>query len=235
MIDTMTLLLLLYIALLLSFTFIAFYAYSLYKEKKEVEETENNIYKIYKKIIKNAHATARQILQSTTAKASQILSETNYVNEQLVKDFDLNLHSVAQTDIDTFKQNSGQFSAEYQQLLQQMKDEYIKEMRQMVGLLTQSISSELKDYKDIVRAETIESQTIIEKRIEDEFEKAQKEIQEYKKQELDKVNQSVQELINSITEKVLGKTIPLADHEQLIMEALEEAHAEGVFSSVSNS
>ena len=62
-----------------------------------------------------------------------------------------------------------------------------------------------------------------------DFAKAQIEIAEYKKHQLSKIDQSMNDVLLKVSGSILGKVIPIRDHQQLIIDALEQAKKEGMF------
>lgn len=59
--------------------------------------------------------------------------------------------------------------------------------------------------------------------------KAQDEIQLYKENQMEGIDAEVQAIIDRVAPEVLGKTINLDEHEQLVWKALEKAKREGIF------
>lgn len=59
--------------------------------------------------------------------------------------------------------------------------------------------------------------------------RAQGEIQTYKENQMEGIDAEVQAIIDRVAPEVLGKTISLEDHEQLVWKALEKAKREGIF------
>jgi len=59
--------------------------------------------------------------------------------------------------------------------------------------------------------------------------KVQKELDEYRKAELAKINTQINSIISEVAKRVLSKTVDLSNHQELIMEALERAKADKLF------
>ena len=57
----------------------------------------------------------------------------------------------------------------------------------------------------------------------------QKEIAAYKQQKIKESDKTVNKIIAEVSQKVLNKSIPLEDHQNLIIESLEKSLKEGVF------
>ena len=58
---------------------------------------------------------------------------------------------------------------------------------------------------------------------------AKKEVQYYKQEQIKKIDNEIYKILQNVSMLVLRKTIPLEDHEQLILDALNKAKEEKVF------
>jgi hypothetical protein len=54
-------------------------------------------------------------------------------------------------------------------------------------------------------------------------------MEDYKNQELQKVESGIYELLENVSKLVLGKALSLSGHEELIEKSLKEAKKEGIF------
>src|SRR3989344_1660268 len=90
-------------------------------------------------------------------------------------------------------------------------------------------TEEIKNFKESMQKLTTLSQEEVKKKIDTDYEVLKKEIADYKKEELQKIDSGIYELLEKISKIVLGKALSLADHEGLIEKSLEKAKKEGVF------
>jgi F0F1-type ATP synthase membrane subunit b/b' len=63
-------------------------------------------------------------------------------------------------------------------------------------------------------------------KITQKLEKANQEIQNYRNQKIQEINQKVYQLLGKIAKKILGKSINLALHEELVKEILKKSKEE---------
>ena len=77
--------------------------------------------------------------------------------------------------------------------------------------------------------ETIESQKLMNKKINEEYEKVKADLEQYRKEKLDLIDASINQIILKVVQDVLGEAIPLSKHEELVIEALEKAKREDLF------
>src|SRR5258708_1713623 len=199
------------------------------KREQELEEKESKIDSRYKELLEHAHNRIRSILEKTVEKADKMLLETEYLNHHIKEDFSHTLDKVIETNQSLLSRNTEDFFQIYRKDLEKVKQDYNNEIKIILEEIKTSTQEELKDFMTIQLKETIDSQTYIGKQINDQFEKAQKEINAYKEKQMSKLDGSIDRMLLEVAEKVLGKTIPIKDHETLILEALTKAKEEGLF------
>ena len=81
----------------------------------------------------------------------------------------------------------------------------------------------MQTFRSVLEKETISSQRIIETKLQEQYATVGKEVQEYKIQQLTKVDNHVLELVHKTTILALGKSLSVENHQDLVLEALEEA------------
>jgi F0F1-type ATP synthase membrane subunit b/b' len=59
--------------------------------------------------------------------------------------------------------------------------------------------------------------------------KAEKEVEEYKKNKISKVDEQIREIVISAAREVIGRAISLSEHEDLVNKALEKAKKDQIF------
>jgi F0F1-type ATP synthase membrane subunit b/b' len=104
-------------------------------------------------------------------------------------------------------------------------------------LSLQNISKDIQEetlrefgkFKETLAAETIKTQESIQKRIEVEYEKMLRELSEARDKRYKDLEVEVVAAVREISKKVFGRAMSAEDHEQLIIQALEEAKKNHVF------
>ena len=64
-------------------------------------------------------------------------------------------------------------------------------------------------------------------RIEEDIAKVQQDLEKYRKDRFAQIDQKVKEMAADVAKQVLGKTIDISTHEELVKSALERAKKEG--------
>lgn len=202
--------------------------YFLYRTKEE--GISRSAYKKSKKVIEKANAQANDILTKASEKAKEILFETEYVKEDLVKHTEEDLNRISQTSVQVLEGESKEFEKQYQILFNEMRNAYTKKAGSILENIEGVADSELDDFRELLRKETVAVQAYISRKTIEEFEGAKRDITTYKEEKLEEVSKNINTLILRVAKDVLGEAIPLHEHEKLVTQALERAKKEGIFS-----
>lgn len=218
-----------FIGTILLFAFMLCYLYYLYNRQREFDSKEDSAYNKSSEIIQEAQVHANEIVEKAVDRAKSTLVETDYLRDDLMKNLESNLNQLAQQTITVFKNNSQGVDQKYQELFSKTKQEYEAKLNYTLKSLEAIAGRELEDFSKNLKKETLNSQVFIGARINEEFEKKQKEIEDYKLQRLKAIDENINKIIARVSQEVLGKAIPLDEHERLVIEALERAKKEEVF------
>lgn len=202
--------------------------YFLYKTKEEGISTL--AYTKSKKAIEKANSQANDILTKASEKAKEILFETEYVKEDLVKHTEEDLSRIAQTSVQILEGESKEFEKQYKVLFDDIRNTYTKKAGSILENIEGVADTELDDFRELLRKETVAVQAYISRKTIEEFEGAKRDIATYKEEKLEEVSKNINALILRVAKDVLGEAIPLHEHEKLVTQALERAKKEGVFS-----
>lgn len=115
------------------------------------------------------------------------------------------------------------------EMLSQELSEYQKENLKARQLLANEIQKKIEVLLKEMDEKVGGIYQPLEEAIKAKMEKTEKEIEKYKKEKLKETEQKIYRIIESVIEKVVGKTINLSTHEDLVIEALKKAKAENLF------
>lgn len=190
--------------------FLLFYWISLSKKDKEYEKSQKSYLEEYKKTIEKANKKATKIIENT-----QVLSD------DLKKSYE-QVFVGLQSDI---KKTTDEF-------LQSIQKNQAFELKQFT---TKAITTAEESITKIVSDVTNEystKQKQIDKKISEQTKQALQEIQSYKEFKKTNIDEQVKLQVEHIVKEVLPKYISVTNHEELVVEAVQKAKAQGFFESV---
>lgn len=228
--TTVLILILLGIILLLSYG-ILYLFHKIQKQDKLLNQPQEN-YGNSLELIEQAQKQANAIVEKAVESAKHILFETEYVKQDITKEMQDSLQKVAEESVKLVQGRSTESEKEFRAVVEEIKQEFAKAAEQKLQNIEQVTLTETNDFKEILRQETIKSQSIIGKKIGEDFDAVSAELSEYKKQRMAEIDKNIQAITKQVIEETLGQSITLPIHQDLVLASLENAKKVGLFKSL---
>lgn len=177
-------------------------------------------------ILDEAHEQNLKILEEANRQAAAILSEATLsktATQAIAKE---KLDEVLMLQKKTTDNLNQQFSKNYEAALNKLQSEDVRNLEKITHEVEETVSREMQDFTKTLKSETVDAHAIMQERIEQEYAKAEQDIDTYKKQQIAKIDASVYPLLKKVINLVIGKSLTAQDHELLVTEAIEEASRE---------
>ncbi|MDE2024988.1 MAG: hypothetical protein KGJ07_00665 [Patescibacteria group bacterium] len=194
-----------------------YFLYAYYKETKIIDSEEETL-SAYQRIMRQAHQQARDIIKQASSQAKGMLTDTQFVKS----------HATKELDRDLAKESAAVVQA-FQDALEQVTEEAVATMKNTTDSIGQVGSTQVSQFREALAKEITVHKDALDKLVADEFAKAREEVAGYKKEQMEKVDKAVSKVVVTIVEQVLGKMINTQDHEDLVVQALEQAKKDGLF------
>jgi hypothetical protein len=182
---------------------------------------------------KNADLQAREkaikMIDEANNKALDIISKATLSTDTVSENFKQEMSHISSVQIKEFKKATSDFTKAYFQVLQDLKVNNIEAFQNVSKDIEVNTTKEITNFKESMEKLTVLSQDEVKKKIDADYALLKKEIEDYKNQELQKVESGIYELLENVSKIVLGKALSLSEHEELIEKSLKEAQKEGVF------
>jgi flagellar biosynthesis/type III secretory pathway protein FliH len=119
-------------------------------------------------------------------------------------------------------------SKKFEQQIKEVNDNNIESLKNIYKGIESDVQADYQEYKDAIKKQTFQAESIATEKIKEEYVKLDAEIKDYKTKMIEKVNEDVYKLLLNISKMVLGKSLDLKDHEELIIDALNKAKKENI-------
>jgi hypothetical protein len=149
--------------------------------------------------------TSKNINSTTSLEAKEYAKAVEQVKvniEKLMQDFTIQMQQVKTNDINTLTNIS--------------KD------------IEKTAATEIDKYTKVLEQETIQSENLVKKKIDDQYAKVAAEIENYKTEQFKKIEESLNVILTKISMEVLEKSFNVQDHKDLIIRTLEKAKHENI-------
>jgi F0F1-type ATP synthase membrane subunit b/b' len=179
-----------------------------YKYQKLREERENN----WQAQLKNAQLKARKVIEDANTQASQIVGSAQGFKREQIDMLNSEIYKAVETYTDT-----------YNQVMINLQNEIVKVLGNTPEDIKNGVIKELEVIRNALQKDLIESRKKASAVIEKEYSKLQSDIESYKLTRLKQLDNSIFQIIEMVSKKVLAKEISAEEHEKLVIKALEEA------------
>jgi F0F1-type ATP synthase membrane subunit b/b' len=198
--------------------FTVYFIAKITKREKQLEERERELAKKegkididYHQVVDNALTKERKILEDAVSQSKVIIANTQYVSHDSKTIIDKALTEMV---IDIKKDSSDigrQFIDNYKYFLNKVSATSLTDFQNIAKQFGVNLDVQIKDFSKNL------------------LPNLEKEIEAYKQERIKGVNKTIERIIQSVSQKALNKSIPVSDHSDLILEALEKAKKEGIF------
>lgn len=189
-----------------------------YERIRQSQEEERRLLDQEKaKILEQGRLEAQKIISEAHAKAGQLISETGNFSSQsrALLDQELKKAQVAELEL-------------YQKALEETK----KDAQSSLGSISKDVRGEVVKQIEAIRigllAEIQRAQGETKQMLASSYKKMEEEIEAYKAERLKRVDEKILEILKSASLKAIGKSLSFEDHEEAVINALEEAKRENV-------
>lgn len=189
---------------------------------KHAREKESSI------LLQTQDESARMIKEAAQ-NASHIVSNAELVVRSVERDIKTALSSQLQKEEQKLSSISGEIMTAYRAILESGKKEYDKTAESTARDIANGAHDAIKEFQTFFTEKTVQYQSVVDQHIKEWHAEARKEIHDYKRDAMKKIDDGIYQIVLSVAKNVLGKTISLEEHQALILRALDEAKKEGFF------
>lgn len=203
---------------------------SIKKSKQLPEHHEKNVSAASSKIIEHANKKAEEIIQNAVDKAEDIVYQSQVFNDKVSKELGFVFKDALEKHKKELEQSFALMTNDYKDAFTVTKQSFVERSNKTIEQIREYGEMEFAMMKDQSASKTAQFEEYIRKKIDMQFEEAKKEIDKYKEVEKNKFSQMIRESIAELTNDVLHLSIPKREQERLIIEALEKARKDSIFS-----
>lgn len=199
------------------------YLYYLYMKDTYMTKWQGEIFINRTKVIEEAQNTALEIVRGAQEKSREMLSQFEELKIDHGKALNEHLATLYQTALNEFAKSIESFESSYKATFEEQKAEYEKKVNQSLKDLQDISGKELEEYSKSLKKDSLNSQVYIGAKIQEEVDKANVEIEDYKARKFKAIDVSISKVVEKVTTAVLGRSLTSQDHEQLVLQSFEEA------------
>lgn len=223
--------LLLNIFFIILFVFLVFYIFSSYKSEVEEEKKEVNE-KAYKKalqLIEDSQVQALSTIKESNKKAQEIIKSTQTLSDSTKEELQQKIETETAKQIEEIEKNAHEMYMVYHTALEKETDRNLGMLHKMLKDMETEAVHELDDFKKAVKDETVNSEKIVQDKINKDYEEVRSELDLYRDDKYKEIDKDINTILYKVSTEVLGKALDLETHQQLVLDSLEQAKKDALF------
>jgi F0F1-type ATP synthase membrane subunit b/b' len=209
---------------------IGYLIYLYHKKSQELDLHEKDSSKAFTKIIDNANKKAEEIVQNAVDKSEAIVYEAEAFKTKIEKEMHFVFQDIVEKRKKMFDSMVVDIAKEFKAGLDQVKETFEKNSKATSTEITAYAAKELEAFQTQTASKSASMEAYVKNRIDEELNAAKAQIEAYKQQQIIEIQSHIKENVEYITRNVLRLSIPADKQEKLILDALEKAKADNVFS-----
>jgi myosin heavy subunit len=178
-------------------------------------------------IMQLEQAGKEEIDQFSKSIGEKTLAYEQFVEKKVNAEFQeaSQMENTVKKQVDEFSKTIAQRTEQYQKQLEEKITQEIQAASQMEDV----VKKEVAEFSKGIADKTLAYQQELENKVTAEFLAVQEEIKSYKEERMKKIDEGVTKITYKLALDLLGKSIRIEDHEKLVLEALDEAKKENMF------
>ncbi|MBI2443511.1 MAG: hypothetical protein HYV40_06450 [Candidatus Levybacteria bacterium] len=174
-------------------------------------------------MLQSAHEQNLKIIEDANKEAADILASAQVSKTEATTLLKEKIDQIVELQKKTTDSMNQQFAKNYQLALQKLQGEDIKSFEKISKDVENTVSTEMQEFTKTLKNETMDAHAIMQERIESEYAKVEEDIEKYKEEELNKIHDAVYPLLKNVISLVIGRSLSVQDHEELIIQAIQQA------------
>lgn len=169
-------------------------------------------------LTQDSQAQAEQIIAEARARANEIVNYSSTFARQLSQDL--------QAELDRAKEIQGQA---YQELLQTISTNSIQALNNISEDISSQLLAQTNSQLTKFQKSLLTSQSKLSKALEADYQSLQSKLKAYQEAREKALNEAIYQVISQVSSEVLGSSLTLKNHEDLVIAALDKAKKDNMF------
>ena len=198
--------------------------------QQEGEQQKQEAYRQAKEMIDKTRREAVQMLEDAAKKSALLVGDMQMITDDTKRNMNESLTVLSNKQSEQLQRVSEEIVSSYKTLINRAEAELGNTLKQSLEASSEQASKTADQFQGTLAKELARYQQAVDTRFNEWHAAAQKQIDEYKQESMKKIESSIYQIIVQVSQQVIGKSLDLQQHQDLVMHALEEAKKDGFFS-----
>ena len=195
----------------------------------ELERQKREAHEKAELLFENARKDSLRIVEEANKKAGELLQQTQAVKNTFESEVVSHLKDFSEKEKERIATASREIIDAYRQMIESSKQQYGSAMASTAKEMANDAQKSVQVFGEFLKEQTVRYEGALHEQIQAGFMSTQKEISDYKRESLRKVEDAIYRILNLVSKSILGKALSLEDQQDLVVRALDEAKKQGFF------
>jgi F0F1-type ATP synthase membrane subunit b/b' len=196
------------------------------KSEKDKVVLQSKIRDNAAEILRQSHEKGLRVVQEAVVKAEAIVKDAQIFSDTTRDNFIADLQSAKQAQEKILASRNEEISSLYDQFVLDVRHDTGERFRIVAKDMENHALAGIGEFRGALESERIFMHKQLESKVEEEYKKAQKHIEDYKEDQMKKVEKHVFDILHTLVRDVLGRSLSLSEHEDLVQKALVQMKGE---------
>ncbi len=201
------------------------------------DRSDQKISKGFEQLRKDLEVRTGELLQDTKNRSAQVVNdaivkgdsienEAKNVLDNNHQQFKEQLDILSKKQLDLLQSTSTELLQAYKVSLQSNQQMLIASSGQLAEKVKSELLVDFDKFKEDLNSKTLQSQKELDTKVEESYKNMIKDIESYKNERIQKLNDNLSEVLKDVANKAFGKVITLQEHKDFVLKALEDSKKE---------
>ncbi len=195
---------------------------------KKLGDDKKDEDKKWQELEAKAQRDYEELIHAANKKAEEIISKATKLNEETKITLENSASQMLENQKNELQNRSNEISKQHEEEIKELNNNIVLLLTNIYKDIESSTRTDLEKYKEAMRKQTFEAEQLAQTRMKEEYEKLEKEIEEKKKQKLQDLENNIYKIITIISKDIIGKSLDLSSHQEIIIKSLDDAKKEGI-------
>ena len=196
------------------------------KTEEEIKKLKLDTEKRQSEMLERARYDYEAIIKDATRQAEEIIQSANKIHADSEGLLDTDFSKLITEQRLKLAESSEEIGSKYKDQIDELNRQNIQLLQNAYKDIIDYSSSTIGVFKEEMKKETFDSKKLADQKIQEQYEKLDAELEEKKKEAIERINQNIYKVLLFVSKEALGKKISSQDQQELILASLDRAKKE---------
>lgn len=211
-----------------SLGFFIYFGLKLKKTNQKLDSVKNEEKNRWKDLELQAQKDYQEIIETANKKAQDIIFRAAQIEHESTTRFHSSVKEMLDNQKTALAATSNTLSKKHEEEINVLNSEILNLLTNVYKDIEVTAKTDLDQYKELLKRQTFDAEKLAQKRVEEEYQKLEKEIAQMKELKLKELDDNIYKILSIASKEIIGRSLDFSTQEELIHKSLDRAKKEGV-------